>query len=70
MIDKLLGEGGFGAVYKVKDSKTGNFYAMKVEKKQEKKPSKLKMEVITIFSSWTKLVLPLCYLWFYQQIVN
>ncbi|CCD63656.1 Protein kinase domain-containing protein [Caenorhabditis elegans] len=48
VIDKLLGEGGFGAVYKVKDSKTGNFYAMKVEKKQEKKPSKLKMEIMIL----------------------
>ncbi|UMM31884.1 hypothetical protein L5515_005907 [Caenorhabditis briggsae] len=45
VIDKLLGEGGFGAVYKVKDKQSGKFYAMKVEKKQEKKPSKLKMEI-------------------------
>lgn len=45
VIDKLLGEGGFGAVYKVKDKTSGKIYAMKVEKKQDKKPSKLKMEI-------------------------
>lgn len=45
VVDKLLGEGGFGAVYKVKDKQTGKYYAMKVERKQEKKPSKLKMEI-------------------------
>ncbi|CAI2336633.1 unnamed protein product [Caenorhabditis sp. 36 PRJEB53466] len=42
---KLLGEGGFGAVYLVKD-KSGKQFAMKVERKMEKrKHSKLKMEI-------------------------
>ncbi|EGT36117.1 hypothetical protein CAEBREN_29501, partial [Caenorhabditis brenneri] len=45
VVDKLLGEGGFGAVYKVKDTKSGKIYAMKVEKRREDKPSKLKMEI-------------------------
>uniref|UniRef100_A0A1I7V4D7 Protein kinase domain-containing protein n=1 Tax=Caenorhabditis tropicalis TaxID=1561998 RepID=A0A1I7V4D7_9PELO len=45
VVEKLLGEGGFGAVYKVKESKTGKLYALKVEKKSETKPSKLKMEI-------------------------
>ncbi|CAD5234057.1 unnamed protein product [Bursaphelenchus xylophilus] len=48
-IVKLLGEGGFGAVYRVQfTEKDGSVseYAMKVEKKMEKrKHSKLKMEV-------------------------
>ncbi|CAB3403413.1 unnamed protein product [Caenorhabditis bovis] len=45
-VSKLLGEGGFGAVYRVKDNKTGMHYAMKVERKMEKrKHSKLKMEI-------------------------
>ncbi|CAD5229989.1 unnamed protein product [Bursaphelenchus okinawaensis] len=44
-IIKLLGEGGFGAVYCVKAT-DGNEYAMKVEKKLlKRKHSKLKMEV-------------------------
>uniref|UniRef100_A0A1I7U8Z1 Protein kinase domain-containing protein n=1 Tax=Caenorhabditis tropicalis TaxID=1561998 RepID=A0A1I7U8Z1_9PELO len=44
-IVRLLGEGGFGAVFLVKDSK-GKQFAMKVEKKLEKrKHSKLKMEI-------------------------
>lgn len=42
---RLLGEGGFGAVYLVKDTKSKQF-AMKVERKIEKrKHSKLKMEI-------------------------
>uniref|UniRef100_A0A7E4ZVZ7 Protein kinase domain-containing protein n=1 Tax=Panagrellus redivivus TaxID=6233 RepID=A0A7E4ZVZ7_PANRE len=47
VVVKLLGEGGFGAVYKVHDSgDKSQEYAMKVEKKLEKrKHSKLKMEV-------------------------
>lgn len=45
VVDKLLGEGGFGAVYKVKDTKSGKVHAMKVEKRREDKPSKLKMEI-------------------------
>uniref|UniRef100_A0AC34F0H9 Protein kinase domain-containing protein n=1 Tax=Panagrolaimus sp. ES5 TaxID=591445 RepID=A0AC34F0H9_9BILA len=47
LIIKLLGEGGFGAVYKVHDTKDKTLeFAMKVEKKLEKrKHSKLKMEV-------------------------
>uniref|UniRef100_A0A8R1HXK4 Protein kinase domain-containing protein n=1 Tax=Caenorhabditis japonica TaxID=281687 RepID=A0A8R1HXK4_CAEJA len=44
IVEKLLGEGGFGAVYKVKEVKSGKFYAMKIEKKQENKEPKLKME--------------------------
>ncbi|CAI5441190.1 unnamed protein product [Caenorhabditis angaria] len=46
VVSKLLGEGGFGAVYRVKDVKTEKQYAMKVERKLEKrKHSKLKMEI-------------------------
>ena len=47
IIDKLLGEGGFGAVFRVRDEKNEkNEYAMKVEKKVEtRRHSKLKMEV-------------------------
>ncbi|KAI6238008.1 Tau-tubulin kinase 2 [Aphelenchoides fujianensis] len=47
VIVKLLGEGGFGAVYKVyEQSEPTKFYAMKVEKKVERrKDFKLKMEV-------------------------
>ncbi|KAI6172545.1 Protein kinase domain-containing protein [Aphelenchoides besseyi] len=47
VIIKLLGEGGFGAVYKVHDQADKNKeYALKVEKKRSKrKHSKLKMEV-------------------------
>uniref|UniRef100_A0AC34R7X5 Protein kinase domain-containing protein n=1 Tax=Panagrolaimus sp. JU765 TaxID=591449 RepID=A0AC34R7X5_9BILA len=47
VVDTLLGEGGFGAVYKVHEEKEREKeYAMKVEKKLEKrKHSKLKMEV-------------------------
>ncbi|XGW27374.1 hypothetical protein V3C99_007739, partial [Haemonchus contortus] len=47
VIVKLLGEGGFGAVYKVYDEKDPKKeYAMKVEKKLETRPhSKLKMEI-------------------------
>ncbi|KAI6197409.1 Protein kinase domain-containing protein [Aphelenchoides besseyi] len=47
VIVKLLGEGGFGAVYKVHDQADKNKeYALKVEKKiSKRKHSKLKMEV-------------------------
>uniref|UniRef100_A0A1I7YNB5 Protein kinase domain-containing protein n=1 Tax=Steinernema glaseri TaxID=37863 RepID=A0A1I7YNB5_9BILA len=47
VIVKLLGEGGFGAVFKVHDIKDKNQeYAMKVEKKLEnRRHSKLKMEI-------------------------
>ncbi|TKR67847.1 hypothetical protein L596_023934 [Steinernema carpocapsae] len=47
VIIKLLGEGGYGAVYRVHDHKDRSLkYAMKVEKKLERrKHSKLKMEV-------------------------
>jgi serine/threonine protein kinase len=43
----LLGEGGFGAVYKVHDQDDkSKLYAMKVEKKTDKRRhSKLKMEI-------------------------
>uniref|UniRef100_A0A914QXL2 Protein kinase domain-containing protein n=1 Tax=Panagrolaimus davidi TaxID=227884 RepID=A0A914QXL2_9BILA len=42
----LLGAGGFGAVFKVRDAQTGEEFAMKVEKKVEKRRhSKLKMEI-------------------------
>ncbi|CAG9530109.1 unnamed protein product [Cercopithifilaria johnstoni] len=46
-IDKLLGEGGFGAVYRVHDSNNPSMeYALKVERKLEtRKDSKLKMEI-------------------------
>ncbi|CAJ0579628.1 unnamed protein product, partial [Mesorhabditis spiculigera] len=45
-IEKLLGEGGFGAVFKVTDKETKLTYAMKVEKKVENRVhSKLKMEI-------------------------
>uniref|UniRef100_A0A0K0CXL9 Protein kinase domain-containing protein n=1 Tax=Angiostrongylus cantonensis TaxID=6313 RepID=A0A0K0CXL9_ANGCA len=47
VVMKLLGEGGFGAVYKVFDQKNPlNEYAMKVEKKlKSRRHSKLKMEI-------------------------
>ncbi|VDO78752.1 unnamed protein product [Heligmosomoides polygyrus] len=47
VVVKLLGEGGFGAVYKVYDQKDPlKEYAMKVEKKIEsRRHSKLKMEI-------------------------
>ncbi|CAC35855.1 Protein kinase domain-containing protein [Caenorhabditis elegans] len=46
VVSRLLGEGGFGAVYLVKDTKTNKTFAMKVEQKMEKrKHSKLKMEI-------------------------
>ncbi|KAL6726739.1 hypothetical protein Aduo_008678 [Ancylostoma duodenale] len=47
VVVKLLGEGGFGAVYKVRDQKDpSKEYAMKVEKKlQSRRHSKLKMEI-------------------------
>ncbi|EYC01895.1 hypothetical protein Y032_0103g3525 [Ancylostoma ceylanicum] len=47
VVMKLLGEGGFGAVYKVHDQKDpSKVYAMKVEKKLEsRRHSKLKMEI-------------------------
>ncbi|OZC07050.1 hypothetical protein X798_05942 [Onchocerca flexuosa] len=46
-IDKLLGEGGFGAVYRVHDTNNPSMeYALKVERKLEtRKDSKLKMEI-------------------------
>ncbi|KHJ87580.1 hypothetical protein OESDEN_12643 [Oesophagostomum dentatum] len=47
VVIKLLGEGGFGAVFKVHDQKDpSKLFAMKVEKKLEsRKHSKLKMEI-------------------------
>ncbi|KAK6744511.1 hypothetical protein RB195_011311 [Necator americanus] len=47
VVIKLLGEGGFGAVFKVHDQKDPTkLFAMKVEKKLEtRKHSKLKMEI-------------------------
>uniref|UniRef100_A0A0M3IWQ5 Protein kinase domain-containing protein n=1 Tax=Ascaris lumbricoides TaxID=6252 RepID=A0A0M3IWQ5_ASCLU len=44
---KMLGEGGFGAVYRVHDTNNRSLeYAMKVERKLEtRRDSKLKMEV-------------------------
>ncbi|KAK6745967.1 hypothetical protein RB195_012212 [Necator americanus] len=47
VVIKLLGEGGFGAVYKVHDqTDPKKIYAMKVEKKLEtRRHSKLKMEI-------------------------
>uniref|UniRef100_A0A0N4ZF36 Protein kinase domain-containing protein n=1 Tax=Parastrongyloides trichosuri TaxID=131310 RepID=A0A0N4ZF36_PARTI len=46
IIEKLLGEGGYGAVYSVVNMKDNKHYAMKIEKKQpDKKSPKLKMEV-------------------------
>ncbi|XGW14994.1 hypothetical protein V3C99_000906 [Haemonchus contortus] len=49
VVIKLLGEGGFGAVFKVHDQKDPTkLFAMKVEKKLEtRKHSKLKMENTT-----------------------
>ncbi|KAH7728152.1 Serine/threonine-protein kinase K06H7.1 [Aphelenchoides avenae] len=45
-VEKLLGEGGFGPVYRVKDQKDNKLYAMKVEKlRKDPRKSKLKMEV-------------------------
>uniref|UniRef100_A0A0N4ZMB5 non-specific serine/threonine protein kinase n=1 Tax=Parastrongyloides trichosuri TaxID=131310 RepID=A0A0N4ZMB5_PARTI len=46
-LEKVLGEGGFGIVFKVRPSKNENVsYAMKLEKKvPERKEPKLKMEV-------------------------
>ncbi|CAD5212928.1 unnamed protein product [Bursaphelenchus okinawaensis] len=45
----LLGEGGFGAVYRVKNKSTGEQFAMKVEYSSIKK-SKLKMEIAILKS--------------------
>uniref|UniRef100_A0A7E4UUG2 Protein kinase domain-containing protein n=1 Tax=Panagrellus redivivus TaxID=6233 RepID=A0A7E4UUG2_PANRE len=46
LVHTLLGAGGFGAVFKVRDMQSGEDFAMKIEKKLEKrKHSKLKMEV-------------------------
>ena len=42
---KKLGEGGFGAVYKVRDMSNNEVYAMKTENSQEK-VQVLKMEVV------------------------
>ncbi|EYC41238.1 hypothetical protein Y032_0576g218 [Ancylostoma ceylanicum] len=52
VIVKLLGAGGFGAVYRVHDQKDPTkMFAMKVEKKIEtRKHSKLKMEVCVSFN--------------------
>ncbi|VDK62093.1 unnamed protein product [Cylicostephanus goldi] len=48
VIVKLLGAGGFGAVYRVHDQRDPTkMFAMKVEKKIEtRRHSKLKMEVV------------------------
>lgn len=45
-MEKILGEGGFGAVYKVSDPQ-GNFYALKTEGIGEKM-AVLKMEVFVL----------------------
>ncbi|CEF68112.1 Protein kinase domain and Serine/threonine-/dual specificity protein kinase, catalytic domain and Protein kinase-like domain-containing protein [Strongyloides ratti] len=46
LIEELLGEGGYGTVYCVLNTKDNQRYAMKTEKKQsDKKCPKLKMEV-------------------------
>ncbi|CAD5234599.1 unnamed protein product [Bursaphelenchus xylophilus] len=44
VVMRLLGEGGFGAVYRVENRETKREYAMKVEYKSRKQ-SKLKMEI-------------------------
>ncbi|VDN39863.1 unnamed protein product [Gongylonema pulchrum] len=46
VVEKLLGEGGFGAVYRVHDAANPSLvYALKVERKLEtRRDSKLKME--------------------------
>ena len=46
-VDKKLGEGGFGAVYKVKDNTNGELYAMKIESCKEQ-IQVLKMEVVVL----------------------
>ena len=48
-IVKKIGEGGFGAVYKVIDMETKNVYAMKTENAQDK-VQVLKMEVCNAFN--------------------
>lgn len=46
IIKKLLGKGGYGAVYKVVQEGTENVYALKAEKKLARRDhSKLNMEV-------------------------